>query len=364
MDSGTYGSVATYSTTGGTNASSSNFEGDFDGDGDLDLLTVNPTNVYTIRLGNGDGTFGAAQTFAGNGNSYLTGDIDDDGDDDLIINDKTNTWSDVYQSDGDGTFTITQTGLMDGASGFSGGLYDIDGDGDLDMIVTDQSNALVYRSNGDGTFTLTMSSSIAVDRIAGVTDIDGDGDLDFITHDTIEGGGVFTNDGSGNYTMVSTFAGTGSKNVLVTGDYDNDGFNDFVTLTTTNEVLTLFTEDTSVGVGSPAVPATTVYTSGNQIGVEQVAQGLPQLIDVIDGAIEKLEGEMGKLAAAHTRLEAAQAHSLIMAETLEEAQANITDTDIALNVADVVMKQMLMDAQMSVMTQANVQLQTVLALLP
>src|SRR5438309_9830549 len=57
--------------------------GDFNGDGNPDLVTgnANYTDVFSVLLGNGDGTFGTAVSFGANWtpDSLATGDFKDDG---------------------------------------------------------------------------------------------------------------------------------------------------------------------------------------------------------------------------------------------------------------------------------------------
>src|SRR5207247_1628837 len=61
--------------------------GDFNGDGKQDLATANyGSNDVSIRLGNGDGTFGAASSLAVGTGSYsvAVGDLSGDGKPDIV----------------------------------------------------------------------------------------------------------------------------------------------------------------------------------------------------------------------------------------------------------------------------------------
>src|SRR5206468_6958219 len=96
--------------------------GDFNGDGRLDLVVSNAgVNTVSVLLGNGDGTFQPARSFAAGPNptSVVAGDFNGDGKLDLAIadygsNDDSNsttvaTTVSVLLGKGDGTFQAAQT---------------------------------------------------------------------------------------------------------------------------------------------------------------------------------------------------------------------------------------------------------------
>jgi predicted nucleotidyltransferase len=226
--------------------------GDFDNDGDLDILVCGSDGTnYQLRVfkNNGNGTFDSNQIEVDglNGGLYrgksVWGDFDNDGDLDILINghDGTNPQLRVYKNNGDGTFDGTQIEV----DGLNGGLYvgavawgDFDNDGDLDILENGYNAGFylrVYKNNGNGTFD---PDQIEIDGNNGLDygsvawgDYDNDGDLDVLTCGYQAGTRrhlrVYTNNGNGtfdpNQIEVDGLYGGLSTGVAVWGDYDNDG---------------------------------------------------------------------------------------------------------------------------------------------
>ena len=115
--------------------------GDFNGDGILDLASTNGYSV-SILLGNGNGTFiqkNGQPTSAQTNVALITADFNGDGILDLAVIDSTNVVS-IWLGNGDGTFQapVDSTGRGDGVVA-----ADFNRDGRTDLAVTNSSTATV-----------------------------------------------------------------------------------------------------------------------------------------------------------------------------------------------------------------------------
>src|SRR5207302_5536960 len=148
--------------------------------------------MVSVLLGNGDGTFQPARTFAAGTDPYsvAVGDFNGDGKPDLVVaNSANNTWPSsgqlpgnlsVLLGNGDGTFRAAQT-FTTGTTPEYVAVGDFNGDGKADLAVANyrSHNLSVLLGNGDGTFravqTFTTGSG---HQTVVVGDFNGDGQPD------------------------------------------------------------------------------------------------------------------------------------------------------------------------------------------
>ena len=214
---GIFGPAQTFDS-GGVSASSL-ATADVNGDGKPDILVTNQcasSNDCTLGsasllLGNGDGTFQTALTFASGAyfaNFLVSGDANGDGLSDLLIanNCLTSACADngqvaVFIRNGDGTFAapiLYDTGSV-GAHSLA--LKDMNGDGVPDVVVANNDSIGVLFGKGDGTFQAALISP-SVNGYQGqivVEDFDGDGKLDVAS----EAGPLLLGNGDGTFTATS-----------------------------------------------------------------------------------------------------------------------------------------------------------------
>jgi Calx-beta domain/FG-GAP-like repeat len=155
---------------------------DFDGDGNIDVAMptgVGLNGVVKVYLGNGDGTmqspknaiaYSTTTLFYAAVQSVTVGDFNGDGRPDLATENYNNTDS-VLLGNGDGTF---QAALSFAAADQSGPATtgDINGDGRFDLVTAGVS---VRLSNGDGSFAPPITTATGGFPPAVVADFNGDG---------------------------------------------------------------------------------------------------------------------------------------------------------------------------------------------
>ena len=157
---------------------------DFNGDGRPDLATANSdSNNVSVLLGNGDGTFQAAQTYATAGFNpefVAVGDVNLDGRQDLAVAQSGSTPSlvSVLLGNGDGSFQPARI-FATGQGSLSVAVGDFNGDGRPDLVAANyySNDVSVLLGNGDGTFQAAQSFPTAGMNpvTVAVGDFNGDG---------------------------------------------------------------------------------------------------------------------------------------------------------------------------------------------
>jgi len=224
--------------------------GDYDNDGDLDILLMGYTGyeflTHLYRNDNGDFIDAGANFQSIAGGSIQWGDYDNDGDLDILqtgYNLNYSYYTHIYNNN-EGNFEPSAHGLPNIASG-SSQWGDYDNDGDLDILLTGANDygaySYIYR-NDNGSF---------VDIEAGLTgvyassvqwgDYDNDGDLDILLTGSPWSGyltRIYRND-NGSFVDIAAALPDINNGSVQWGDCDNDGDLDI-----------LLTGDTSAGFTS------------------------------------------------------------------------------------------------------------------
>jgi hypothetical protein len=216
--------------------------GDYDGDGDIDLLGGStPTDKLTKVLRNDGGKFvdAAAEiglTIPGRSARQTNWvDYDNDGDLDVYSSDRQGD-NKLFRNDG-GKFThvFVGAGPTDPRPTVGACWLDMDNDGDLDLYLANQSGATDAMWRNDGTSFTDVAPQLGMTGPKRTTDeggvgcavgdYDNDGDFDIFApnygHNLL-----YRNDGNATFTEVGRQVGVGVENHAVSadwGDIDNDG---------------------------------------------------------------------------------------------------------------------------------------------
>ena len=163
---------------------------DFNHDGRLDLVTIEPSSEsISVLTGNGNGSFGltgGGVSTGFNNNSLVVGDFNGDQVPDVATVTPTNGGDvGVFLGSPAGlNFATFNQGIGTGAT--FGAAGDFNGDGKVDLAVAyhDASTVSVVLGNGDGTFQVPAVSTASTGSLpvaVAVGDFNGDGKLDVVT---------------------------------------------------------------------------------------------------------------------------------------------------------------------------------------
>lgn len=232
---------------------------DIDGDGDLDMLVTSDFDDRVTWFENvdGQGSFGPPRLInsgQNNGRFSRAADLDGDGDLDVItVNAGNSTLNWFKNLDGLGNFGTPI--VIHGAdlSTHSFDAKDIDNDGDLDIVaVTNAQNRAQWFENLDGLGNFSsikiIETNAAGARNISATDIDNDGDFDilyaaniadvFAWHENLDGLGTFG-------PQIIIDQGGEFYRQAIPVDTDNDGDQDIVGIIQ-NESLLVFYENQTI----------------------------------------------------------------------------------------------------------------------
>ncbi|QHT69177.1 T9SS type A sorting domain-containing protein [Rhodocytophaga rosea] len=241
---------------------------DIDNDGDQDVLlagTTDPsepiTRIYILE--NGIYTPAASSLTDVTNGSISLGDYDNDGDLDILLT-GTSTSGDIatiYQNTA-GTFSAIQTDNITGNSGGSVAWGDYDMDGDLDILITGTNGTFIY-VNTQGKFTNIQAGLPAAEHgKAAWGDYDNDGDLDFILSGNTSGILIYKN-ANGVFNQTETINLPTLTNIAISwGDYDNDKDLDIlVSGANNNNTITKLFRNNSNSLNTKASPPTQLNAS-------------------------------------------------------------------------------------------------------
>jgi FG-GAP-like repeat len=262
--------------------------GDFNGDGNLDLaitnlprnilcdlssLTGNICSAVTILLGDGHGSFQAANNIDPGGHlptSVAVGDFNGDGHPDLVVTNFNDSSVSILLGDSSGTHfnQASNSPISVGARPTWVAVADFNGDGILDLAVSNADAGTVSilignnaNGKGDGTFHAASGSPISVGLrpiSLAIADLDGDGKLDLavldFTNSTVS---ILKGNGDGTFMTPVGYGVGGHPFSLVVADFNKDGKPDLAVANRLSNSVSILT-----GTGNGAFALTGSVSTG------------------------------------------------------------------------------------------------------
>jgi gliding motility-associated-like protein len=201
--------------------------GDFNKDGDLDLVVCSPSNSnFSLLLGDGTGGFAVPVNFTAGTQprGISTGDVNKDGNVDVLVS-HLGTPDDVYVflGNGSGSFAAPLIIAVSTASAYDISVGEFNGDTNPDFALSTGNNSVqIWQGNGQASPSFALNETITgVSNASSVdaVDVDGDGDTDVMIRP-----GYALNDGTGQFGAAVTLPETGEEYTL--GDINGDGHPD------------------------------------------------------------------------------------------------------------------------------------------
>jgi len=328
---------------------------DLNGDNIIDLVTADRNGGrISVFIGNGNGSFKQAITYGIQSSDLSLSDFNGDGITDILSSSDSFLTIRVLIGNGDGTFSFHPQ-LIQTNFGTRNDIGDFNGDGIMDFAIanTGGTQTTVFIGNGDGSFAQGTNYAIsAVSSDISIGDFNGDNNADLAllsrTTGTIS---ILAGNGDGTFTAFTTrpLSATDAQRITI-GDVNNDDVLDLVSVDVTNSRFI-------VNIGN-----TRKVTSQASVDL-RTQKSARESLETLREQLTRTTMEIGNIGASQSRLSTA---SNVMRTTMEDylsANSQITDVDVAEESATLARQQILQQAAVAILAQANQQPSLILKLL-
>jgi flagellin-like hook-associated protein FlgL len=345
---GSFGAGVSYAISSGGSATTGLVSGDFNGDGRIDLATVDTgTDKLNIILNSGGGTFSGPVSYAlpgGSADEIVVGYINNDSVLDIAIETGAGSLQ-VMFGNSNGTFSVGGAFNITTAAR-SVILQDVNGDGYGDFIGGNGGTAIgVLLSNGDGTFKAESAYTTPNQGFArtGITvgdfNSDGKGDL------AVSGLGsnniaILLSNGDGTFRASTNYSASSGGQTIAVGDFNNDTVSDVALGGFSSGHLGIYITNASAVGGLPV------------FSLQSASSSLAAL-DKMKTALDSINKSLGNIGAAQSRLKTAINNAFVARENFLSASNRIVDANIAEEASNMIRLSILQQTSSAILAQAN-----------
>lgn len=235
-------------------------------------------------------------------------------------------------------------------------------------VVTDTGFIALTTAGAQQTLTLngvaiSLSTGNAASESAFVATVNGFSNQTGVVLSTSSAGIVYTRSGGGTIALGETTASVGAGDAVAStaARTFNAGFTLTVDL---NQSLTVVSSATGTSIGMSTAVVNTAATSKAINGVSiATVSGANDAIQTIDFGLSQLNRVRGDIGAVQNRFVSAISSLSVASENLSAARSRVQDADVAQETAELTRNQILIQAGVSVLSQANQLPQVALSLL-
>lgn len=224
---------------------------DFNNDGNIDVAVANNSSAnISVRLGNGDGTFGVNTNFAtssGGPFNIKSGFINSDANVDIVVSNSTGGTVSVFSGDGFGSFAATDN-YSTGTGPNMVAIVDMDENGSNDIVVVNNSEntvSILKGTGSDAAGTVLMAQVkfpvIGTPQTFEEGDYNEDGHFDLAIPPVV---GtrllVMPGDGNGNLNTGANITTDSGPNGIAMGEFNGDANSDLVVANRTSNTISFF----------------------------------------------------------------------------------------------------------------------------
>ncbi len=252
-------------------------KGDFNSDGKIDLVVANSgANIFSLLLGNGDGTFTVSAFGTGHPSGYTpsytnVNDFNNDGKLDIAIVYEINKIVSIYLGDGMGSFSAnTDYSIGNNPIMIVSGKFN--NDHNVDLAIVNGSFLSVFMGNGDGTFLskvdYQINYSFTTAFYADTADFNKDGFTDLIAS-SADSVSVFINKGDGTFNPKVDYSSGRSAFQVISADMNNDGALDIAVNNNLDNTISILLNqnNTALNFINPPTVLSTSATSINNVNL-------------------------------------------------------------------------------------------------